>query len=207
METLYRFVLRTFKYPLLLLSRNFVRRKNLKWKTHYKIPHSNHNIILSGLPTENYLNNNTDNIDYIINMTDEFSYGNLVTRFKYSNDKFVYLYKYNKIPIYQIPVVDYYQPDFDQIMYAVKLINMIIKNNKNKTILIHCKSGIGRSATVLMCWFYYHHHLTINDPKSIDDIHTELKLQRPQIKDSIKEYQSVHQYVDYINVSLRSDFV
>ena len=199
MENLaYKIFMRMFRHPLLLLSRNFISRKNLDWKTSYEIPNTNHNIILSGLPPDNYLHNNHDNIHYVINMTDEFTYGELISEFKYKHNKTIYLYKLNKLLIYQIPVVDYCPPDFDDIMAAIKLLNMFFNSNHPKNVLVHCKSGVGRSATIVMCYLYYHHRIIINNPKSIDDIHTFIRSKRNQVKDAIKDYESVHQLVKSI---------
>lgn len=199
MDSVYKLFMRIFKHPLLYLSRNFIKRRNLDWKTSFEVPETNHNIILSALPPENYLHNNHDKINYVINMTDEFTYGELISEFKYKHNKTIYLYKLNKLLIYQIPVVDYCQPDYDDIIAAIKLLNMFFKSDHKKNVLVHCKSGVGRSATILMCYLYYHHHLVINKPQSIDDIHSFIRSKRTQVKDSIKDYESVHQFTEELD--------
>ncbi len=67
--------------------------------------------------------------------------------------------KYSKFGIEQlhIPIVDFTEPSVDDIKVAIRFID---QQRVNGSVYIHCKSGRGRSATVVLCWLMEQHRVS-----------------------------------------------
>ena len=72
-----------------------------------------------------------------------------------------------------LPVVDVCPPSFDQIVQGIVWIEQQLQHNR--TIYIHCAVGVGRSATLLACWFLYAQQMNVAEAIRF------LKSRRPQV--------------------------
>lgn len=72
-----------------------------------------------------------------------------------------------------LPVVDVCPPSFDQIVQGIAWIEQQLQHNR--TIYIHCAVGVGRSATLLACWFLYAQQMNVAEAIRF------LKSRRPQV--------------------------
>ena len=64
-------------------------------------------------------------------------------------------------------------PSFDQIVQGIAWIEQQLQHNR--TIYIHCAVGVGRSATLLACWFLYAQQMNVAEAIRF------LKSRRPQV--------------------------
>ena len=65
------------------------------------------------------------------------------------------------IKIVHIPVKDYSVPTFDQVNQVIDAIDgMLIQD---KSAVIHCQGGCGRTGTMLACWLVAKHNFEPND--------------------------------------------
>ncbi len=58
----------------------------------------------------------------------------------------------------RIPVVDFVEPTLDEIKLAVDFIETNIRSGRS--VYAHCKSGRGRSATIVLCWLMQRYQLS-----------------------------------------------
>ena len=96
---------------------------------------------------------------------------------------------YDKYQIKQIylPTVDGTAPSFQTIEKAVEFMKESMKNNEK--IFVHCKAGMGRSATIVFC------HLVANENLSPDEAIQLLKEKRPEIASSLVHYKPVKRFL------------
>lgn len=73
----------------------------------------------------------------------------------------------------RIPVIDMCAPTLAQIDQGMKWIECQLR--LGHTLYIHCAAGVGRSATLLACWYIYAHDMTV--PQVI----LRLKTRHPQV--------------------------
>jgi atypical dual specificity phosphatase len=119
-------------------------------------------------------------IKYVVNMCAEYN-GPLKTYTKY-NIKQLYL-----------PTVDMTSPSLKDIEKAIQFMNEAYTNKEK--IFVHCKSGMGRSAAIVLC------HLVANENMSIEDAFKLLKQKRPEITSAIIHYRSLNLFL----ASLKND--
>ena len=80
-----------------------------------------------------------------------------------------------------LPVLDMCAPSFEQIEYAMRWIHH--QRQRNHMIYVHCAAGIGRSATLLACWYIYHRGLSAPDAlQHIKSKHPQMALTRRQTR-------------------------
>jgi protein tyrosine phosphatase (PTP) superfamily phosphohydrolase (DUF442 family) len=72
-----------------------------------------------------------------------------------------------------LPVLDAFPPSLEQIRQGVTWMDLQVR--AGRTVYIHCAIGVGRSATLLACW--YIHARNMNVPQVL----TWLKTRRPQV--------------------------
>ena len=72
-----------------------------------------------------------------------------------------------------LPVIDAFPPTLDQIVRGVSWIDQQLQTGR--TVYIHCAVGVGRSATLLACWYIYAKGM------SVAQVLRLLKLRRPQV--------------------------
>ncbi|CAF1443653.1 unnamed protein product [Adineta steineri] len=113
-------------------------------------------------------------IEYVVNMCAEY-HGPRKT-YELYNIKQLYL-----------PTVDSTAPSRKTIEKAMKFMNEAFINKKK--IFVHCKAGMGRSATIVFC------HLVANEKMSPENALKLLKEKRPEITTSIIHYQPVKTYL------------
>jgi dual specificity MAP kinase phosphatase len=94
--------------------------------------------------------------------------------------------KYN-IKQLHLPTVDGTSPSLKTIEKAIKLMNEGYKN-KNK-IFVHCKSGMGRGATIVLC------HLVANENMSPENALKLMKEKRAEITTTIMDFKPVKQFL------------
>lgn len=164
------------KWPLLWILQIISYFKHYNWYTEFPdIP-----IILSGLPTAEYLKKNKDKISLIINMCDEF------------------LYDSCGIPTVHYNVIDGTEPNINIYMHASITIQNEILINNNKKILIHCKGGQYRSASILLAWMYYHYSVK-RQFMSLTKCLQYIKMYRPQVGNNIATRKNIIVYTNIIN--------
>lgn len=72
-----------------------------------------------------------------------------------------------------LPVMDICPPSFEQIVQGVVWIEQQLQDQR--TIYVHCAAGVGRSATLLACWFLYAQRMSATQALRY------LKSRRPQV--------------------------
>ncbi|CAF4985854.1 unnamed protein product [Rotaria sp. Silwood1] len=94
--------------------------------------------------------------------------------------------KYNMKQLH-LPTIDCTAPSLKTIEKAIKFMNEAYTNNKK--IFVHCKAGMGRSATIVLCY------LVANENMLPEDALKLLKEKRPEITTSIIKYAPVKQFL------------
>lgn len=78
-----------------------------------------------------------------------------------------------------LPVLDMCAPSFDQIEQGMQWIQH--QRQRNHVIYVHCAAGVGRSATLLACWYVYNRGLSaIEALQHIKSKHPQISLTRRQ---------------------------
>jgi protein-tyrosine phosphatase len=92
---------------------------------------------------------------------------------------------YEKYHIKQLhlPTVDCTSPSLKSIEKAMEFMNEAY--TKNQKIFVHCKTGMARSATIVLC------HLVANENLSPENALILLKEKRAEITTTITDYTSV----------------
>ena len=88
-----------------------------------------------------------------------------------------------------LPVLDMCAPSFAQIEQAMRWIQH--QRQRHHTIYVHCAAGVGRSATLLACWYIYHGGLSAPDAlQRIKSKHPQMSLTRRQTRrlDAFAQY-------------------
>ncbi|CAF0915414.1 unnamed protein product [Rotaria sordida] len=117
---------------------------------------------------------NNIGIEYVVNMCAE-----------YNGPRKTYK-KYN-IKQLHLPTIDCTAPSLKTIEKAIQFMNEAYTNNKK--IFVHCKAGMGRSATIVLC------HLVANEKMSLENALKLIKEKRPEVTTSIIRYVSVKQFL------------
>jgi predicted protein tyrosine phosphatase len=117
-------------------------------------------------------------IKYVVNMCAEYN-GPCKTYEKYN------------IKQLHLPTVDITAPSFQTIEKAIRFMNEALKNNQK--IFVHCKVGMGRSATIVFC------HLVANENMTPKNALKLLKEKRPEITTSLINYATVKQFLASLN--------
>jgi atypical dual specificity phosphatase len=94
--------------------------------------------------------------------------------------------KYNMKQLH-LPTVDCTAPSLKSIEKAIKFMNEAYTNKQN--IFVHCKAGMGRSATVVLC------HMVANEKMTPENALKLLKEKRPEITNTIIDYTPVKQFL------------
>tara|TARA_B100001750_G_scaffold104106_1_gene82360 strand:- start:5033 stop:5536 length:504 start_codon:yes stop_codon:yes gene_type:complete len=88
-------------------------------------------------------------------------------------------------------IEDHSLPSIDHLVDAIQFINECMMNNKS--VVVHCRAGIGRTGTVLAAFL-------INSGMSVDESVNEVRKKRPGSIEN-KQIKSLHDYFNYINKS------
>jgi atypical dual specificity phosphatase len=79
-----------------------------------------------------------------------------------------------------LPVLDMCAPSFEQIEQGMHWIQYHLQ--RHHVIYIHCAAGVGRSATMLACWYVYHHGFNVAETlQYIKSKHPQMSLTRRQV--------------------------
>ncbi|CAF0908029.1 unnamed protein product [Rotaria sordida] len=116
---------------------------------------------------------NNIGIKYVINMCAEYN-GPRKTYKKYNIKQF------------HLPTVDSTAPSLKTIEKAIKFLKEAYTNNEK--IFVHCKTGMARSATIVLC------HLVANEKMSPENALKLLKEKRAEVSTSIITYGTVKQF-------------
>lgn len=85
----------------------------------------------------------------------------------------------------RIPIIDFSEPSRNQIRAGVEYIN---RKRAKGSVYVHCKSGRGRSATILLCWLIQTRNLS---PEAAQQ---RLQARRRQVLPNLFSRKSVCQY-------------
>ncbi|PON17803.1 hypothetical protein C2W62_11340 [Candidatus Entotheonella serta] len=78
-----------------------------------------------------------------------------------------------------LPVFDMCAPSLEQIEHAMRWIQH--QRQHNHIIYVHCAAGVGRSATLMACWYVYHHGFSTTEAlQHIKSKHPQISLTRRQ---------------------------
>ncbi|HEY7492549.1 MAG TPA: dual specificity protein phosphatase family protein [Candidatus Tectomicrobia bacterium] len=88
-----------------------------------------------------------------------------------------------------LPVIDAFPPTLDQILQGVTWIEQQV--HAGRTVYIHCAAGVGRSTTLLACWYIYVSGMSV--PLVLRFIKTrrpQVALTRPQVR-RLQEFEAL----------------
>jgi protein-tyrosine phosphatase len=89
-----------------------------------------------------------------------------------------------------LPVVDTFPPTLEQVQQGVAWIEQQL--HADRIIYIHCAAGVGRSATLLACWYLYTHGMRV--PQVLRFI----KARRPQIALTRRQIRCLHEFAAFL---------
>lgn len=90
-----------------------------------------------------------------------------------------------------LPVLDMCAPSFEQLEQGMKWIQHA--RHRNHVIYVHCAAGVGRSATLLACWYIYNRGMSVADAlECIRSKHPQMLLTRRQMHRLQTFAQSLH---------------
>mmetsp|Transcript_32636 Transcript_32636/g.84273 ORF Transcript_32636/g.84273 Transcript_32636/m.84273 type:complete len:205 (-) Transcript_32636:1034-1648(-) len=136
------------------------------------------NIYLGSAPFWFHVSNLREmGITAVVNMCEEYS-GPITT------------YKKHGIRQYRVPSIDYIHPSLDEVQLAVDFLKKELENGGN--VLVHCKSGKGRSATVVLC-----HLLDEDEEGNIHEVYGVMKQQRRAIAKDLPHRPVVKAYLKH----------
>lgn len=155
------------------------------------------NIILGAIPLHN-LNHldqiKNQNIQNVLSIVEDFEMESSIYFKPVSKDD----WESNGIKFVQISAEDCYEVNLENIHKSLEFIFENIKNHQ-KT-YIHCKAGIGRSASIVLCYMLrniYERCGTITNNDIIDS-YEQLKLCRHQVNINETQFKSIYQYVYFL---------
>ncbi|NGX27987.1 MAG: hypothetical protein K940chlam1_00159 [Candidatus Anoxychlamydiales bacterium] len=165
-----------------LLIRNKVcSKKNYKW--FHKI---DNNVYLGAIPLKekDSINKfNKKNITSILSIIEDFEYRKTPFSTPISKDD----WKKQNFTQHQIKIKDMKPLELLDIIDAVQFIKTEVK--KGRKVYVHCKSGIGRSAMAVCCYFLEKNNLTPEQAVAfIKDKRPIIKIQKLQLEKIVKFY-------------------
>jgi atypical dual specificity phosphatase len=83
-----------------------------------------------------------------------------------------------------LPVIDMCAPTLKQITLGIEWIEQQL--HSGRSIYIHCAAGVGRSATMLACWYIYAQRI------SVHDVLLFLKTRHPQIAPTRRQVRQLY---------------
>jgi atypical dual specificity phosphatase len=90
-----------------------------------------------------------------------------------------------------LPVIDICAPTFAQIFHGMQWIERQL--HAGRAIYIHCAAGIGRSATMLACWYIYARGMSVYEALRF------LKARHPQVALTRRQLRRLHEFADSLS--------
>lgn len=158
-SNIWKYLSKLFNRPIIEVKHLYDVLLGYEWVTKYP----EYGIILGGMPRQKFLDENKDDIVGIVNLCDE----NI---------------SYNPVETLYLPTIDSFEPSIEYLWEAVNFIEnktrLNYESEHKKYIYIHCRAGIGRSATVSVAWLCYKFKVTP------EHAFTSLRGKRPQINEN-----------------------
>ncbi len=92
-----------------------------------------------------------------------------------------------------LPVIDTCAPTFEQIEVGVVWIEYQLLSGR--VIYIHCAAGVGRSATLLACWYLYAQNMSVSQALHL------IKKRHPQVSLTRRQIYRLHEYATWLQRS------
>jgi len=90
-----------------------------------------------------------------------------------------------------LPVIDTCAPTFEQIFHGMQWIERQLR--AGRSMYIHCAAGIGRSATMLACWYIYSRGMSVHEALRF------LKARHPQVALTRRQLRRLHEFTDSLS--------
>ena len=151
-------------WPTLYWNIKLVNRSNLNWYDKVWTSDRGPTVFLGGFPHSKEVLDQLekDNVRVLVNTTDR--------PISSVNNDFLARRNFQEI---HIPMTDFARPTASQVMEAVQAVDAAVESGQS--VLLHCKAGKGRSATVALCW------LVLKKGLSPDAAEKIISAARPQV--------------------------
>lgn len=107
--------------------------------------------------------------------------------------------QHNNFHFYHAPTIDHTAPILADIVVIVPIIARYLLNGKN--VLVHCRGGMGRAATICACVLIYLHRLYGFDVDEYtgSDAVRDVRMVRPKAMKNKEQVEMVHLYADLVD--------
>lgn len=171
-----------------LLEHNLIPSKKFKW--FHKITD---NLYLGGLPlkNKNHLEKlKAKKVFSILSVIEDFEYRNTPISFPVSKNEL----KNEGFLQHQIVTKDFHPVDLKDIIDSVAFIKR--ETNKGNKVLVHCKSGVGRSATIVCCYLLEKYNLT--PEKAVEFVKGRRLIITIKANSSNLQFRQIQKYYEYL---------
>lgn len=101
----------------------------------------------------------------------------------------------NEITTHHVPIIDRESPTIEEMISTIEYMNEKITEGKN--VLVHCLGGVGRTNTILTCYYIYQ-MMKLQQIKSTDEAINYIKNKRPKMILSQNQINFIKNFNDYL---------